>query len=764
MRRLHIFSRVSAATLITLVLSVALGFSYFTIFENWGGIVDWSLNTSSSHASLAQDATTSCSRKGKVAGTYASANSTPASPSFDYYDQMHFKQPLHADCPHHGPRHGLFHPDTPHPRYIITGGAGFIGSHLVKALRTEGVHVSQLKVVDNLWRGRLANLQYPNGSWAINATADFCALDLRHEEDTLRYIRGADVIYHLAGVVPGVAYDVEHQKSVFQDNLLINTHTLKAAKENGIANYIYAGAACSLPKGLKDGPGIQALREGQTYPVEPESAYGWSKLMGEYEAVMAQDIGVFNVGLLRFPNVYGPCSDYSKTSSQAIPSLIRKALNYPQEPYYVARGSKNQYRDFVFIDDIVRALLLVKDRGMNMGVIQLGSKTVTTLRALAIRIADLVGERFNKTIAVEFDTCELEGDQGCVAVGERANTILGWEPQVPLAEGLLKTIDWLGEDFGDHKEPSVLVILIGQARGSEYAWKSMLRHLVKPYKAHLATFFTDASSQTLLQQHAQFTWSTPEVADWGVHFDQAAQLCKDKNDEHSGLTDWRSLCDVKNQWLGGIANCGHPGSSGILLSFRWLVAQKLLSLNLLKQYDYFVLSRADFLYLCDHIPFAELDPLQGHVPFGEEYGGYTDRHLVGSPEMFYGMINITQQLVCETAHFEEVVRRDHPWANLESIQRRVWENLTIPIQQYNRSFFAVKLPDDPTKWAQGSQHEAVSKFDGLLVKYQGELDQAMAQCHVENSQDLEDNLTIIKDMNGERRLKATRQPQSCISC
>ena len=313
MRRLRVFSRGFDATLVVLSMALVLVLQ-FTIFENRGG-------HDKNRAFLAQEIT-GCPGKDKVAGTNASAKSMPASLSFDYYDQLNFKQPLHADCPHYGSRHGLFHPDTPHPRYIITGGAGFIGSHLVKALRAEGVHASQLKVVDNLWRGQLANLRYPNGSWAINATADFCALDLRNEKDTLKYIRGADVIYHLADIVAGVAYVFSHQESVFHDNILINTHTLKAAKENGIANYIYAGTACSFPKGLQEGPGIHALREDQTYPAEPESAYGWSKLMGEYEALLATDNRVFNVGLLRFHNVYGPYSDYSRTSpSQAIPSL-----------------------------------------------------------------------------------------------------------------------------------------------------------------------------------------------------------------------------------------------------------------------------------------------------------------------------------------------------------------------------------------------------------------------------------------------------------
>ena len=199
-----------------------------------------------------------------------------------------------------------------------------------------------------------------------------------------------------------------------------------------------------------------------------------------------------------------------------------------------------------------------------------------------------------------------------------------------------KTIDWLEETTN---KTSVLVILIGQARGSVYAWKSVFQHLVQPYKTHLATFFTDASPQTILQQHAQFNWSTSEVDDWGIHMDQAAELCKKATtkiraqaqleqgvysrshnlsameEPEQAETDWRTLCEVKEQWLGGVQNCDHPASSGILLAFRWLVAQKVLSLNLAHQYDFFVMTRADHLYLCDHFPFTSLDPRAGYVPW-----------------------------------------------------------------------------------------------------------------------------------------------------
>lgn len=649
--------------------------------------------------------------------------------NFDIYDQNRFKQPLEGECQYHDDKNGLFIPGTAHPRYIITGGAGFVGSHLVKALRNTGVPASQIKVIDNLSSGRLANFQYYNGSWAISATADFCAMDLRNEQDTIQYVRGADFIYHLADVEAGRGCIFSHQQAVSHHNLLINTHTLQASKRNGIANYIYVGSACSSLYGLQKSPEIYPLVENQTYPGDPESAYGRSKLEDEYEAEIAMEPGVFNVGLLRFHNVYGPLSDYGMVSGQTISSLLHKALAYPYEEF-VVKGSGSQYHNFVHVDDIVEALLLVRDKGMNKGVIELGSKHATTILNLATEIAEIVGKRTGHTIPVKFDNCQPENYHGHIATGDQAEKFLGWEPIVPLRHGLESTVDWMEQQSN---RTSVLVILIGEARGGRLAWKSALEHLVKPYGAHLATFFTDSSPQTILQQTAQYNWIIPEVDDWGVYFEQASHLCG-----HLGSTqEWRSLCQIKNQWLGGVKGCDHSGSAGILLAFRWLVSQKLLSLNLSRQYDYFVLTRADFLYLCDHTALVNLDKHSGYVPYGEEYGGYTDRHLVGSKEVFSKMINITQQLVCNVDHFKEVLNRSHPYVNLEKTQRLIWEDLQIPITQFNTSFFSVKLPEDPTRWSRGTENEILSAFDGLLVKYKNELTKSLQTCNVDLRSKLE---------------------------
>jgi nucleoside-diphosphate-sugar epimerase len=169
-------------------------------------------------------------------------------------------------------------------KILVTGGAGFIGSNLVKRLLEEGASV---KVVDNLWRGTLDNLRQLEKK-GFDISSDFYLADLTDYGKCLELIRDVDLVYHLADVVAGVNFVFGHEPFIFRQNVLINTNVLSACVANKIPNYVYPGTACSFPKKLQMSKGIVALREDQTYPAEPESSYGWGKLMGEYEAELAQ--------------------------------------------------------------------------------------------------------------------------------------------------------------------------------------------------------------------------------------------------------------------------------------------------------------------------------------------------------------------------------------------------------------------------------------------------------------------------------------------
>lgn len=320
-------------------------------------------------------------------------------------------------------------------RILVTGGAGQIGSHLVAALHDAGAEVL---VADNLWRGKRENL-IRQGSPLIGPE-HFHKLDLTDAEACRQVTRNCDLVYHLADVVAGINYVFGNQFSLFNVNLRIDSNMLAAAVANKVPRYIYVGTACSYPASrqtLASNGTTPLFREEEVYPAMPESSYGWSKLMGEYQAELAMNEELLDVGLLRLHNVYGPHCETSAEKSQVIPSLIRKAIRHPQEPF-VVWGTGRQRRAFVYVSDIVDALLAVADRGMNRGVIQIGPDYSTSIRELAEAVVKLAG----KPIDITYDPTRREGDGDRAADYAKAREVLDWQPRVPLSEGLRRTYQW----------------------------------------------------------------------------------------------------------------------------------------------------------------------------------------------------------------------------------------------------------------------------------------------------------------------------------
>jgi nucleoside-diphosphate-sugar epimerase len=213
---------------------------------------------------------------------------------------------------------------------------------------------------------------------------------------------------------------------------------LRAAIGNGKCKYIYVGTACSYPKEKQDRLNPPPLKEEDAYPANPESSYGWSKLIGEYECELAQKEKLIDTGILRLHNVYGPKCDFSIEKSQVIPSLIRKTINYPAEEFIVW-GSGNQRRAFVYVDDVIDALVSIVEKGMNKGPIQIGPDSSISIREIAETIVSISG----KKIKVQYDTSKREGDIDRYADWSKAKEILDWSPKTSIEYGLRCTYEWI---------------------------------------------------------------------------------------------------------------------------------------------------------------------------------------------------------------------------------------------------------------------------------------------------------------------------------
>lgn len=321
-------------------------------------------------------------------------------------------------------------------RILITGGAGFIGSWLVEAFVRLGAEVF---IVDNLWRGKLDNLKNNEGDYCIPISKQFLHADLREYHAALSSMVWArpDLVFHLADIVAGIDFVFANEPFIYRSNILINTNVFTAIQETGIKNLVYLGTACSYPQKIQEKPGRAPLTEDQVYPADPESAYGWSKLLGEYEAALIAKNSSLNLGMLRLHNVYGPRASLAIKRSQVIPSLIRKAIRFPDEEFIVW-GSGKQARDFVFVGDVVDALLRVALRGMGQGVIQIGTAKETTVAELASMIVEISG----KEIPIRFDTEKPEGDGGRSGNFDKARRILGWNVFTSLRDGLEEIYFW----------------------------------------------------------------------------------------------------------------------------------------------------------------------------------------------------------------------------------------------------------------------------------------------------------------------------------
>jgi GDP-D-mannose 3',5'-epimerase len=329
-------------------------------------------------------------------------------------------------------------------RVLVTGGAGMIGSNLVRRLRELG---SDVTVVDNLCRGTLDNLRADDGTPVIDLEEDFHELDLAVPGVLDPLLPAVDFVYHLADVVAGIGYVFSNQGSIFRQNVLINSNVIASVRAHPVRGFLYVGTACSFPAHLQSGVDAAPLREEDLYPASPESAYGWSKLMGQYEAeLLEQETGI-PVSVLILHNVYGTPTDYTAETGQVIPSLVRKAIRYPEEPF-VVWGSGAQGRAFVHVDDVVDALVSAAERGLGQSAIQIGPGVCTSIRELAQLVVAISG----KEIEIQYDLTAPEGDRGRCADFGKARSTLGWSPRVSLADGLGRLYEWMEPQVLAHAE------------------------------------------------------------------------------------------------------------------------------------------------------------------------------------------------------------------------------------------------------------------------------------------------------------------------
>jgi GDP-L-fucose synthase len=311
-------------------------------------------------------------------------------------------------------------------RTLVTGGAGFIGSHLVEMLVADGARV---RVVDNLERGRLSNLE------AVLDNVEFIRDDLRDRDACLRATHGMECVINMAAKVTGIEYNRGHHGDMFTANALINTNVLEAARLNDVTRFCAVSTACIYPH---DAIVPTPESEGERGTPEPTNeGYGWAKRMAEKQAqYYAAEYGM-QIAIVRPFNAYGPRDYYDRETSHVIPALIAKVLD-GDDPL-VVWGSGDQSRAFVHAEDFARGIQLVTEKYAAADPVNIGHDQETSIKDLLHKILELTG----KEPRVFFDTSLPEGYRRRAADTTKLRRVTGgFVPRISLEQGLVEMIEW----------------------------------------------------------------------------------------------------------------------------------------------------------------------------------------------------------------------------------------------------------------------------------------------------------------------------------
>lgn len=315
-------------------------------------------------------------------------------------------------------------------KIYVTGCAGMIGSNICSSLVAQGHNVIG---VDNLWRGTSANMAaFHDAKNFVFRHADIVA-----DMDWHRDMDSNSTIVHAADIVGGIEFVFQNEWSIFQKNNLINTQIARLVQTARPEQLIYLGTACSYPQGMQQSTQNSVLQETDKYPAEPESGYGWSKLLGDIEFHLAIKGASTRLMVLDLHNVYGwPCV-YANSTSQVIPALIYKSIISPDKSLTIW-GNGSQGRAFVHVSDVVRAVEMTLTYTGNETNIMIGPDFCTQIKEL-VKIIQSHPEIEIETL--NFDTTKPTGDIGRYANNSRAKAELGWNPSIEFIDGIYDMID-----------------------------------------------------------------------------------------------------------------------------------------------------------------------------------------------------------------------------------------------------------------------------------------------------------------------------------
>lgn len=310
-------------------------------------------------------------------------------------------------------------------RILVCGAGGFIGGHLVKRLKSEGLWVRAVDIKRH--------------EFAEPPADEFIQGDLRVPEIVRDAVKGVDEIYQLAADMGGAGYIFtgEHDAAVMHNSASINLNVLEFGRLAGVRKFFYSSSACIYPEYNQRDSENPKCSEDSAYPAAPDSEYGWEKLFSErlYLSYM-RNHGVA-VRVARFHNIFGPEGTWRGGREKVPAALCRKIASAPEGGEIEIWGDGLQTRSFLYVDECVEAVRRLMESDFS-GPVNVGSEEMVSINRLAEMIMEIAGRK----LAVRHIPGPL-GVRGRNSDNALIREKLGWAPNRPLREGLESTYAWI---------------------------------------------------------------------------------------------------------------------------------------------------------------------------------------------------------------------------------------------------------------------------------------------------------------------------------
>jgi GDP-D-mannose 3', 5'-epimerase len=312
-------------------------------------------------------------------------------------------------------------------RVLICGAGGFIGGHIVRALKDEGCWV------------RGVDLKAPE--FRATSADEFVIGDLRDPAVAASSVAGVDEVYQLAADMGGAGYIFtgDHDAAVMHNSATINLNILEAGRVAGLRKYFYSSSACIYPAYNQTDPDNPLCSEASAYPAEPDSEYGWEKLFSErLYLAYARNYGL-EVHIARFHNIFGPEGTWNGGKEKAPAAICRKIAEAPNGGEIEIWGDGKQTRSFLYIDECITGVLRLM-RSEHSGPVNIGSEEMVSINGLAEMVMQISGRKLSIR--------HVPGPQGVRGRNSDNKLIhekLAWKPQQPLLVGLKQTYSWIAQ-------------------------------------------------------------------------------------------------------------------------------------------------------------------------------------------------------------------------------------------------------------------------------------------------------------------------------